>query len=293
MKKSKSRVAFECFNTVFLLFMAFISLYPILYVVFASLSDSNALMRWGGRMLWHPLGCNFDAYVKALKNPNIFSGYKNTIFVVSVGLLSSMLLSSLGAFFMSRRNVRFGRFITMMILFTMWFNGGLIPFYLAVRDIHLVGSRWSLIIPNVINTYNMIILRTAFASVPNELSESAYIDGASQFVVFSRIILPLSKATLAVVAMYYAVTYWNAWFGASIFLQGETGKWPLQLVLRQILIVNDTSSMTIGVSDANKESIGESIKYAVIVIATVPILCVYPFVQKHFVSGVMIGAVKG
>lgn len=293
MKKSKSRVAFECFNTVFLLFMAFISLYPILYVVFASLSDSNALMRWGGRMLWYPLGCNFDAYVKALKNPNIFSGYKNTIFVVSVGLLSSMLLSSLGAFFMSRRNVRFGRFITMMILFTMWFNGGLIPFYLAVRDIHLVGSRWSLIIPNVINTYNMIILRTAFASVPNELSESAYIDGASQFVVFSRIILPLSKATLAVVAMYYAVTYWNAWFGASIFLQGETGKWPLQLVLRQILIVNDTSSMTIGVSDANKESIGESIKYAVIVIATVPILCVYPFVQKHFVSGVMIGAVKG
>lgn len=293
MKKSKSRIAFEYINALFLIFMAFISLYPILYVIFASLSDSNALLRWGGKMLWRPIDFSVDAYYKALKNPSIFSGYKNTIFVLCFGLLSSMIMSSLGAFFMSRKNLRLGRFITLFILFTMWFNGGLIPFYLAVKDINLVGSRWALIVPNVINTYNMIILRTSFSSVPEELSESAYIDGASHFVILTRIILPLSKATLAVVSMYYAFTYWNAWFGASIFLQGETDKWPLQLVLRQILIVNDTGSMTIGIGEANKESIGESIKYAVIVIATVPILCIYPFVQKHFVSGVMIGAVKG
>ena len=165
--------------------------------------------------------------------------------------------------------------------------------YIAVRDIHLTGSLWSLILPTAVTTYNMIILRTAFAAIPDSLEESAYLDGAGHWTILFRIMLPLSKATLAVIALYYGVGYWNGWFNASIFLQGVNEKWPLQLVLRQILISNDTSAMTQGVGMGDQEKIGESIKYAVIVIATLPILCVYPFVQKYFVKGVMIGAVKG
>lgn len=292
-KESKSRIAFEIFNTVFMFFMVIITLYPLLYVLFASFSDSAALTRLGGGILLHPLNFTTDAYVKAFKNPSIVSGYMNTLFILVFGVIISLALSSVGAYFLSRKDVFFLKPITILIIFTMWFSGGLIPFYLVVKEANLTGSLWSLIIPTAINTYNMIILRTAFASVPTSLEESAFIDGAGHFTILFKIMIPLSKASLAVIALYYGVGYWNGWFNASIFLQGSAEKWPLQLVLRQILIANDTASMTQGVADGDKEMIGESIKYAVIVIATLPILCVYPFIQKYFVKGVMIGAVKG
>lgn len=292
-KESKSRIAFEIFNTVFMIFMVIITLYPLLYVLFASFSDSAALTRLGGGILLHPLNFTTDAYVKAFKNPSIVSGYMNTLFILVFGVIISLALSSVGAYFLSRKDVFFLKPITILIMFTMWFSGGLIPFYLVVKEANLTGSLWSLIIPTAINTYNMIILRTAFASVPTSLEESAFIDGAGHFTILFKIMIPLSKASLAVIALYYGVGYWNGWFNASIFLQGSAEKWPLQLVLRQILIANDTASMTQGVADGDKEMIGESIKYAVIVIATLPILCVYPFIQKYFVKGVMIGAVKG
>lgn len=292
-KKSKPRILFEIFNNIFMIFMIIITLYPILYVVFASFSDSAALTRLGGGLLWHPLDFTTDAYVKAFKNPSIVSGYMNTLFILFFGVVISLVLSSIGAYFLSRKDVFFLKPITILIMFTMWFSGGLIPFYIVVKEAHLTGSLWSLIIPTAISTYNMIILRTAFAAIPSSLEESAFIDGAGHFTILFKIMLPLAKASLAVIALYYGVGYWNGWFNASIFLQGNAEKWPLQLVLRQILIANDTSSMTQGVSDGDKEMIGESIKYAVIVIATVPILCVYPFIQKYFTKGVMIGAVKG
>ncbi len=292
-KESKSRIAFEIFNTVFMIFMVIITLYPLLYVLFASFSDSAALTRLGGGILLRPLNFTTDAYVKAFKNPSIVSGYMNTLFILVFGVIISLALSSVGAYFLSRKDVFFLKPITILIMFTMWFSGGLIPFYLVVKEANLTGSLWSLIIPTAINTYNMIILRTAFASVPTSLEESAFIDGAGHFTILFKIMIPLSKASLAVIALYYGVGYWNGWFNASIFLQGSAEKWPLQLVLRQILIANDTASMTQGVADGDKEMIGESIKYAVIVIATLPILCVYPFIQKYFVKGVMIGAVKG
>ena len=292
-KESKSRIAFEIFNTVFMFFMVIITLYPLLYVLFASFSDSAALTRLGGGILLRPLNFTTDAYVKAFKNPSIVSGYMNTLFILVFGVIISLALSSVGAYFLSRKDVFFLKPITILIMFTMWFSGGLIPFYLVVKEANLTGSLWSLIIPTAINTYNMIILRTAFASVPTSLEESAFIDGAGHFTILFKIMIPLSKASLAVIALYYGVGYWNGWFNASIFLQGSAEKWPLQLVLRQILIANDTASMTQGVADGDKEMIGESIKYAVIVIATLPILCVYPFIQKYFVKGVMIGAVKG
>ncbi len=292
-KKTKSRYAFEIVNFLFMLFMIVITLYPILYVVFASFSDSDALLRLGNKLLLWPVGPNAEAYKKAFSNPNILSGYMNTIFLVTVGLAVSMILSIFGAYFLSRKDVYLRKAITIFIMFTMWFQGGIVPLYIVVKEANLVNSLWSLIIPTAISTYNMIILRTGFAAIPESLLESARIDGAGHMIMLFRIVIPLAKATIAVVALYYGVTYWNAWFNASIFLQGTTEKWPLQLVMRQILIENDTASMTQGIGEGDKEKIGEAIKYAIIVIATAPILCVYPFIQKYFVKGVMIGAVKG
>lgn len=292
-KKSKSRILFEVCNTAILILLMIITIYPLWYVFAASFSDSGALMRNGGKLIFLPLNFNVEAYQKAFSNQSIITGYKNTLFLLLAGVSISLILSSIGAYFLSRKNVMFKNAIAFLIVFTMWFSGGLIPFYIAVRDIGLNGSIWSLIIPTAISTYNMLIMRTAFESIPDSLEESAYLDGAGHWTILLRIVLPLSKATLAVIALYYGVGYWNSWFNASIFLQGKTDQWPLQLVLRQILIANDTSAMTQGVGAGDEEKIGESIKYAVIVIATLPILCVYPFIQRYFVKGVMIGAVKG
>ena len=172
----------------------------------------------------------------------------------------------------------------------MFFSGGMIPFYFAVKNLGLDGSLWALIFPSAINTFNLIIMRVSFASIPDSLEESARMDGAGHLTMLFRIVLPVSKATLAVICLYYAVSHWNAWFHAMLFLN-DREKYPLQLILREILIQNDTSSMV--TESAEQGYIGETIKYAVIVIATVPILCIYPFLQKYFAKGVMIGAVKG
>ena len=292
-KETKSRKAFEVFNFLFMCFLIVITLYPIIYVLLASVSDSDELLRNGSKLLWKPLGFTMDAYKKTVNNPQVWTGYANTLFIVVVGVTLSLILSSIGAYFLSRKNLFFKKPITLFIMFTMFFSGGLIPFYLAVKDIGLVGSLWSLILPSVLSTYNMIILRTSFESLPDSLEESARIDGAGHMQILFKIILPLSKASLAVVALYYGVGYWNAWFNASLFLESNVDKWPIQLVLRQILIVNDTNSMTLGVDVSDAQKVGDSIKYAVIVVATVPILCVYPFLQRYFVKGVMVGAVKG
>ena len=182
--------------------------------------------------------------------------------------------------------------ITIFIILTMFLNGGMIPFFLTVKAYGLYNSFWAQIIPTAINTFNLLIMRTGFENVPESLEESAKIDGARPLTVLFRIILPLSKATIAVIILYYAVGYWNSWFNAMIFLK-DRAKFPLQLILREILIQNDTNSMMTGADLSDKDSVGEIIKYAVIVFSTMPIICLYPFLQKYFVAGVMIGAVKG
>ena len=204
----------------------------------------------------------------------------------------NLLLTSLGAYFLSRRNVLLKGAIMGMIIFTMFFSGGLIPMYLTVKNLHLLNSLWSLILPGAISTYNMIILRTSFASIPTTLEEAAQIDGAGHIRILFQIILPLSKSIIAVMILYYGVGYWNGWFNASIYLD-ERNLFPLQLVLREILLANDTSAMTQGVGFADGISIAETVKYAVIIVSTLPILCIYPFMQKYFDKGVMIGALKG
>lgn len=285
---STGEKVFRVCNYIILTLVALVCLYPMWYVAVASVSDSNRLMAHSGPLL-KPLGFSFASYAKVFANPMIVKGYANTLFILIVGVFLDLIMTSLGAYFLSRKGVMFKKPIMMLIMFTMFFGGGMIPFYLTLRDLHLTNTRWGLIIPFLISTYNMIILRTSFESIPVSLTEAAQIDGAGHFTVLFKIILPLSKSILAVMVLYYGVGIWNAWFWASAILR-DRELYPLQVVLREILISNDTQAMGSGGGDA--EAIAMSIKYATIMVATVPILFVYPFLQKYFTAGVMIGAVK-
>lgn len=295
-KTSLSRKIFLTIDVLVMVILMIVCLYPMLYVLFASLSDSGKLMAHSG-ILFKPIGFNTAAYSAVVQNPNIINGYKNTIFILVVGVCINLFMTSLAAYFLSRKNVMFKNLVMGLMLFTMYFSGGLVPNYLLVQNIGLYDSIWALILPGAISTYNLIIMRTNFQSIPESLEEAAFLDGASHLQVLWNVILPLSKATMAVMVLYYGVAHWNAWFHASIYLQ-DKAKYPLQLVLKEILIANDTTSMagqmgSSGGTGVDDQSIGESIKYACIVVATLPILCIYPLLQKYFVKGVMIGAVKG
>jgi len=259
------------------------------FVAMASFSDSSQLIAHSGFLL-KPLGFNLQAYLKVFENPMILKGYANTLFILVVGVALDLVMTALAAYFFSRKGVMFKKPLMLFVLFTMFFSGGMIPFYLNLKDLHLINSRWGLIIPFMISTYNMIILRTSFESIPDSLTEAARIDGAGHITILFKIILPLSKAIMAVMVLYYGVSIWNAWFWASAILR-DRELYPLQVILREILISNDLQAMN-GGAGADAEAIAQSIKYATIMVATVPILFVYPFLQKYFTKGVMIGAVK-
>lgn len=283
---------FDVFNVLFMIFMMVITLYPFYYVVTCSLSDSNQLVLERGLMLL-PKGFSLDAYVAVFNNPNIWTGYRTTLFIVVVGTTMSVIATAFGAFLLTRKNFAIKNFIAYMMLLTMYFGGGMIPTYLLVNNIlGFHDSLWALIIPNLISTYNLIIMKSNFSQIPDSIEESATIDGANDFVIFFKIILPLSLPIIAVMFLYYGVGYWNSWFSAMLYIRSKS-KFPLQLILREILLINQTSEMTDAGATGDAYAIGESIKYATTIVATLPILCVYPFIQKYFVKGVMIGAVKG
>lgn len=268
-----------------------ITLYPLLYVAFASISEASQLVTHKG-LLYKPLGISFEAYKSVFKNPGILTGYRNTLFIVVMGVTLNLFMTALGAYVLSRKNVMWNKAFIFIIILTMFFNGGLIPIYLVVKGVGLLDSLWAPIVPFAISTFNLIIMRTAFMSVPDSLEESAKIDGANHFTIMFRIILPLSMPVIAVMILYYAVDKWNGWFYSSIFIK-DRELFPLQLILREILLANQTDSMSAGAAAGDQFQIGETIKYATIMVATIPILCVYPFVQKYFVKGVMVGALKG
>ncbi|MDD6882224.1 MAG: carbohydrate ABC transporter permease [Eubacteriales bacterium] len=288
--ESVGSYAFRGINAMIMVCIAMIMLYPFLYVVFASISDPNSLIRHRG-ILWKPYGVQLDAYSLVLNNPNIAMGYLNTVFYVVLGTVINMAMTILSAFVLARRNFLLRKPLTLMALITMYFSGGMIPLYLQVNRLGLLNSVWALLLPTAMSTYNLIIMRTAFSNIPAELEESAFLDGANEWVILFRIVVPLSMATLAVMVLFYSVNIWNGWFNAMIYLQ-DRKLFPLQLILREILIANDTSSMTVGMT-GDKVPLAESVKYATIVVATLPVLCIYPFLQKYFVKGVMIGALKG
>lgn len=283
-KESFGERVFQVFNYILLGLIGFVCLYPMWHVLMASFSDSTALTAHSGLLLW-PIEFSLDAYKRVLSNQNIWTGYINTIKYLVLGVSTSMVMTILGAYVLSRRDFMLRRPIMLAITFTMFFSGGTIPTYLNIQQLGLKGSIWGIVLPFCIATYNMIILRTSFESLPESLLEAARIDGAGQLACLTRIVLPLSKATLAVIALYYGVAYWNGWFWPSQILEVK-GDMPLAVVLRDILINTDMQQMDTGVTNM------EGIKYATIIVATVPILCVYPFIQKYFAQGVMIGAVK-
>ena len=289
-KKSAGEKTFNVFNHILLAFIAVLCLYPMLYVAFASVSNSNLLTQHSGILL-RPQGFSLNAYTMVFTNPMIGKGYLNTLFVLLVGLVLQIIMTSLGAYVLSRRTLMWRKALMMVVTITMFFSGGMIPTYLNMRDLHLTNTLWGLIIPFMISAYNMIILRTSFESIPESLVEAARIDGATHVTVLFRVVLPLSKAIIAVMILYYGVSTWNGWFWASTILR-DREMYPLQVILREILLQNSTSNMTGGTSVEDMESVAATVKYATIMVATVPILCIYPFLQKYFAAGVMVGAVK-
>ncbi len=283
--------AFNVVNIGLLLALVLVTAYPMLYVVFASLSEPSQLISNRGALI-RPLGFSLDAYRLVLQNPMIAIGYRNTLFYVVVGTALNMLLTCLGAYALSRRNLMLKTPIMILIVFTLFFNGGLIPTFLLVgQTLQMQDTVWSLIVPTAINTWNLIILKTAFESVPVSLEEAARIDGANDFTILFRVVLPLSLPALAVVVLFYAVGHWNAYFNALVYIHSRD-LYPLQLVLREILITSNVESMTTGVSSGDQFQVGQTIKYATIVVATLPIVAIYPFLQKYFVKGALIGAIK-
>ncbi|OUS75005.1 sugar ABC transporter permease [Paenibacillus sp. MY03] len=289
-KRSAGELSFDVLNTAIMLALIATTLYPFAYVLFASLSDAVELMRHRG-IMWMPQGFSLEAYKTVLSNDSIISGYRNTIFYVVVGSAFNLLMTSLGAYVLSRRNVMLKKQIMIMIVITMFFGGGLIPTYLLINDLGLYNTRAALIIPGAISTWNLIVMRTSFQGVPYSLEESARIDGANDFTILFRVIIPLSLPVLAVMTLFYAVGHWNSYFGALIYLT-DASKFPLQLVLREVLLTTNMEEWLTGVPSDSRHQVAQTIKYATIMVATVPILILYPFLQKYFVKGVMIGSLK-
>lgn len=289
-KNSDSFSIFNLFNICILSILALLCIYPIWYVLTASLSNGNLIMQHSGLLLL-PIKPNIAAYIAVFKNKMILSGYLNTIKILIISLILQITMTSIGAYFFSRERVLFKKPLMFMITLTMFISGGMIPFYQNLRSLHLMNSHWGLILPFMISTYNMIILKTSFESIPKSLSEAARIDGAGHIRILFSIVLPLSKPVLAVMLLYYGVGVWNGWFWASTILT-DRSMYPLQVILREILLSNDTSVMTQGVSSGDLEAVGATIRYATVIVATLPILCAYPFLQKYFTKGIMIGAVK-
>lgn len=293
-KRSAGEKTFDSFNVIILIIFMILCAYPLLYVLFCSLSDPYKLMQHKGLLL-KPLGFTLNGYSLVFQNPNITMGFLNTLFYVVIGTLINLLLTSMSAYVLSRKGLYFGKPLMLMVTITMFFSGGLIPFYLQVQRLGLGDTRWAIILPSAISVWNLIVMKTSFNSIPESLIESAKIDGANDFTILFKIVLPVSKATLAVIALFCAVGQWNSWFNAMLFLR-DRSKYPLQLVLREILISNDTREMMKMPKGAGQfikaDAYKTLIKYSTVIVSTIPILCVYPFLQKYFVKGVMIGSIK-
>lgn len=290
-RRTRTDVIFDVVNYALLVGVIIITLYPILYVAFASFSDPGRIQSWRG-LLFAPLGFTTTAYETVFRNPFILTGYRNTLFYVILGTAINMFMTTLGAYALSRQNVLWRRPLSLLIVFTLFFSGGLIPqFLLVAKTLNMIDNPLAVILPGAINTFNLLILRTAFEGVPPALEEAARMDGANDWSILFNVIIPLSLPALAVVTLFYAVGHWNAFFSALIYFR-NVDLYPLQLILRQILISNDTQNMTAGTSAGDVESVAATIKYAIIMVATIPILLIYPFLQRFFVKGVLVGGVK-
>ena len=292
MKQTGSDFVFNVVINLFAIAVIVIVLYPLIFVLAASFSDPDYVLR--GEVTLFPKGFTLEPYKMVFQNGDIWTGYRNSMIYTVLGTVISMALTICLAYPLSRKDMPHRRLLTLFILFTMYFNGGMIPTYMQVRNLGLYNTMWAVILPVAINTYNFIVAKTFFEnSIPREMYESAMIDGSGDIRTLWSIVLPLSTSIIAVLILYYAVDYWNAYFNALIYLNNDD-LYPLQIILRNILLIGQTEQMgSNSVGMADKIKMAEAIKYSVIVVSSVPVLIIYPFVQKHFVKGVMIGAVKG
>ncbi len=264
-------------------------LIPLLHIISGSFSDPMALLK--GEVGLLPEGFNLGMYKLVFRDDEIWQSYRNTIVYTVVGTSISVTLTACGAYPLYRKDFYGKNFFMGLFAFTMYFTGGMIPTYLLIKKLGMLDTMWALVLPSAVSTYNLIIMRTFFqTSIPDELIESAAIDGCNDLGVFFRIVIPLSAPIFAVMVLFYGVSQWNSWFPALLYIS-DRDLYPLQMILREVLIQGEMSEMTGAIGDV--EVIGDGLKYATMVVATLPIMCLYPFLQKYFVKGVMIGAVKG
>lgn len=288
-KETKGRIVFQCINYLILAACACVALYPVLYVLAASLSSFAFLAQ--GKVGIIPMGFNVEAYKRVLAYPMIGRSYLNTIFYTVSGTFISLLLSVLGAYPLSRRAFPGRDFLNKVVVIAMLFSAGLVPTFLVVKAVGFYDTIWAILIPTAVSSFNIIILKNFFEQIPYELEESAALDGCNQWQILFIIIIPLAIPGIVTIGLFYAVYQWNSYFPAMIYLR-DRNLYPLQIILQNIVIQNQTTDLAIDLVKG-ADQVSESVKYATIMVATIPIMCVYPFVQKYFVKGIMIGSVKG
>ncbi|RAV23189.1 carbohydrate ABC transporter permease [Paenibacillus contaminans] len=281
-------------NDLFLLLILLAIIYPLIYVVSASFSSPNAVV--SGRVWLFPVNFSLDGYKAVFASDSIMTGYANTLFYTVTGTVISVILTIAAAYPLARRDFKPRNIIMLIFAFTMFFGGGIIPTYILVKNLGMLDTRWALILPQAMSVFNVIIARTYFQSTPSELLEAAQIDGCSDIRYLVSVLLPLSKPIIAVLALFYSVSIWNSYFDALMYTNRES-LWPLTLVLRDILVANSVNMSMMQNVDIDtlsaKIGLSELLKYSLIIVSTVPLLIIYPFIQRYFVKGVMIGAIKG
>ncbi|MBM7709985.1 carbohydrate ABC transporter permease [Enterococcus lemanii] len=298
-KDTKADKIFMGFNYIFIILAVGIVLYPLIYIISASISDPQFVN--SGEMWLFPKGFTLEGYKTILENNSIWRGYLNTIYYTALGTSINLLVTLPAAYALSRPDFYGHRAFTTFLLITMFVSGGLIPSYLLIKNLGMLNTVWALVLPGAASVYNIVVTRTFFQStIPREMEEAAIIDGCSDFKLFMKIVLPLSTPIIAVMALFYGVGHWNGFFSALIYLSDKS-MYPLQMVLREILVLQDMSSNSIGGTMTSemaelmysKQQLAAVIKYGVMIVSTLPIIAVYPFLQKYFVKGMMVGSVKG
>ena len=287
---TREDIAFNVISYSVITLLILVCLYPIWYVARASITDPTTVAA-AKVILLGPQGLTFDAYAEVFQDAEIWSGYANTLLYTVVGTILNVVLTAMVAYALAHRDLLFKKPLTLFITFTMFFNGGMIPTYLVIRNMDLLDTRFAALLPGMVSVFNFMVMRTQFESVPEALEESAKLDGANYWTIFTRIILPVSGATLAVMVLFYGVTHWNSWFNEMLYMPNDRTKWPLALITREIIVASSAAAVSEGGVMTQEKA--DAIKYATIMVSTLPILCLYPFLQKYFVKGVMVGSVKG
>ena len=282
---------FYAFNTVLLALLALIVIYPLYFIIIASFSDPDAVL--AGQVILYPVRVTFEGYAKILQRTDVWRGYLNTIIYTLLTVVLSLAVTIPGGWALIRKTIPGKKFLMIYFIIPMFFGGGLIPFYNVMSSLGLINTIWSIVLPSILSVWNLFMTRTFFeSSIPDGLVEAAKIDGAGEFRIFTLLVIPLSKAILAVMALYYAIGQWNSYFNAMIFLQNEN-LYPLQLVLKEILIASESTTGGSGETILEQYRTANQIKYVSVIVSSAPVMLLYPFVQKYFAQGVMIGSLKG